>query len=79
MADLPISDRLGTLYHIVLWQLTESHIKDCLLRHLMEMLIKNDMRDFIAAYESLPLDPKTIGVPGSLDDAADRIKRVFGI
>lgn len=41
--------------------------------------IKIEMRDFITAYESLPLDPKTIGVPGSFDDAVDRIKRVFGI
>ena len=41
--------------------------------------IKIEMRDFIAAYESLPLDPKTIGVPGSFDDAVDRIKRVFGV
>ena len=41
--------------------------------------IKIEMRDFITAYESLPLDPKTIGVPGSFDDAVDRIKRVFGV
>ena len=41
--------------------------------------IKIEMRDFIAAYESLPLDPKTIGVPGSFEDAVDRIKRVFGV
>ena len=41
--------------------------------------IKIEMRDFIMAYESLPLDPKTIGVPGSFDDAVDRIKRVFGV
>ena len=41
--------------------------------------IKVEMRDFITAYESLPLDPKTIGVPGSFDDAVDRIKRVFGV
>ena len=41
--------------------------------------IKIEIRDFIAAYESLPLDPKTIGVPGSFDDAVDRIKRVFGV
>ena len=41
--------------------------------------IKIEMRDFIAAYESLPLDPKIIGVPGSFDDAVDRIKRVFGV
>ena len=41
--------------------------------------IKIEMRDFIAAYESLPLDPETIGVPGSFEDAVDRIKRVFGV
>lgn len=41
--------------------------------------IKIEMHDFITAYESLPLDPKTIGVPGSFEDAVDRIKRVFGI
>ena len=41
--------------------------------------IKIEMHDFIAAYASLPLDPKTIGVPGSFDDAVDRIKRVFGV
>ena len=41
--------------------------------------IKIEMHDFIAAYASLPLDPKTIGVPGSFEDAVDRIKRVFGI
>ena len=41
--------------------------------------IKIKMRDFITAYESLPLDPKTIGVPGSFEDAVDRIKRVFGV
>ena len=41
--------------------------------------IKIEMRDFITAYESLPLAPKNIGVPGSFDDAVDRIKRVFGV
>ena len=41
--------------------------------------IKIEMRDFLALYETMPLDPKTIGVPGSFDDAVGRIKNIFGI
>ena len=41
--------------------------------------LKIEMRDFLAVYETLSLDPKTIGVPGSFDDAVVRIKSVFGI
>ena len=38
-----------------------------------------EMRDFLARYEAMPIDPKTIGVPGSFADAIERIKNIFGI
>ena len=41
--------------------------------------LKIEMREFLTIYETLPLDPKAIGVPGSFDDAIARIKNVFGI
>lgn len=41
--------------------------------------IKVEMRDFLAHYETMPLDPKAIGVPGSFGGAIERIKNIFGI
>ena len=41
--------------------------------------IKVEMRDFLALYETMPLDPKAIGVPGSFGGAIERIKNIFGI
>ena len=41
--------------------------------------IKVEMRDFLAHYETMPLDLKAIGVPGSFGGAIERIKNIFGI
>ena len=41
--------------------------------------LKIGMREFMARYEALPIDPKTVGVPGSFDDAISRIRQVFGL
>ena len=41
--------------------------------------IKGEMRDFLAVYETMPLDLKAIGLPGSFGGAIERIKNIFGI
>lgn len=41
--------------------------------------LRADMAEFLAAYEKDPLDPKTIGVPGTFAEALSRIREVFGV
>lgn len=45
---------------------------------LIEML-KSDLRDFLVAYAADPINPKTINVPGTFEDALKKIKEVFAL
>lgn len=41
--------------------------------------IRNDLSGFIKAYTEAPLDPKTINIPGTFDDAISRIRAIFNL
>lgn len=45
----------------------------------LEEPLKAGMREFVEVYEAEPIDPRTIGVPGSFTEAIARIRQIFGV